>query len=281
MVFPARLRRPFRLLPALVLALSLAACGDDSAGPPPDADGDGVADTDDAFPNDPSESADTDRDGLGDNADPTPAGTAENRLNGTFTGGAAKAVAITWYAADGMEDVGEVYHTELDEGCGTNWYPQGTLCDAAPGQHSPDLSTRSDQDTGATWDNDFAGGTGVLVVDACSDGSCAAVDFNRARIFQMYSDGKTTHLRISTHPERGDTPPAWNDAGWRTITGFETIGAGTDQDGDGLVVLDPTVLGVVPSVTRYVKIEARNDGTLEDEGYIEVRCVKLFSVPLS
>lgn len=35
----------------------------------PDTDGDGVIDDDDAFPNDPAESADSDNDGVGDNAD--------------------------------------------------------------------------------------------------------------------------------------------------------------------------------------------------------------------
>ena len=39
---------------------------------PSDIDGDGVADTEDAFPNDPSESADDDNDGVGNNADYAP-----------------------------------------------------------------------------------------------------------------------------------------------------------------------------------------------------------------
>jgi hypothetical protein len=38
----------------------------------PDADSDGVADADDAFPNDPNESVDTDGDGVGDNSDAFP-----------------------------------------------------------------------------------------------------------------------------------------------------------------------------------------------------------------
>ena len=50
--------------------------GGDDAPPamemPPDADGDGVADADDAFPNDPTESADSDGDGVGNNADAFP-----------------------------------------------------------------------------------------------------------------------------------------------------------------------------------------------------------------
>jgi len=37
---------------------------------PPDSDGDGVPDDEDAFPNDPNESVDTDGDGIGNNADP-------------------------------------------------------------------------------------------------------------------------------------------------------------------------------------------------------------------
>jgi len=36
---------------------------------PPDTDHDGVPDEDDAFPNDPTESVDTDSDGIGNNAD--------------------------------------------------------------------------------------------------------------------------------------------------------------------------------------------------------------------
>ena len=39
---------------------------------PVDSDGDGVADEDDAFPNDASESVDSDGDGVGDNADYAP-----------------------------------------------------------------------------------------------------------------------------------------------------------------------------------------------------------------
>ena len=53
-----------------------AAIGSDIRGlafiPPPDSDGDGVPDSEDDFPNDPSETIDTDGDGVGDNADAYP-----------------------------------------------------------------------------------------------------------------------------------------------------------------------------------------------------------------
>ena len=44
------------------------------ADPAVDSDGDGVIDSEDAFPNDPTESVDSDGDGIGDNSDPTPNG---------------------------------------------------------------------------------------------------------------------------------------------------------------------------------------------------------------
>lgn len=50
-----------------------ARCTEAEVPPPqPDADGDGVPDIDDAFPNDPNESVDSDGDGIGDNADVAP-----------------------------------------------------------------------------------------------------------------------------------------------------------------------------------------------------------------
>ena len=63
-----------------LMALSLAACGSDDASETStttpvaavDTDGDGVADSADAFPNDATETVDTDGDGIGDNADAYP-----------------------------------------------------------------------------------------------------------------------------------------------------------------------------------------------------------------
>lgn len=62
----------------LSLIVLLSACGGggnvviDSRPQVVDTDNDGVADGNDAFPNDPTETADTDSDGVGDNSDPFP-----------------------------------------------------------------------------------------------------------------------------------------------------------------------------------------------------------------
>ena len=72
----------FKILVAAFLGLTLTACGGGGGGssaPPPaveaapaDSDGDGVADDEDAFPDDADETADSDGDGVGDNADVFP-----------------------------------------------------------------------------------------------------------------------------------------------------------------------------------------------------------------
>jgi hypothetical protein len=211
-----------------------------------------------------------------------------NVLNGTFTGGHAAPVEITAVMQGGEEDRAYVYDDELEADCENAWAPSGPLCDEAPDTHSRTRSATYHEDIGATWyaaddDDSAALVTGVLVVDACSDGACAWIRFDEARVFQMFSDGKLTHLRLSIHPETGGTPPSFADADWTPITGFEPIGAGQEigeidvDESFRHVVASPTALALDEVFeTRYVKIEARNDGSLGDEYYTELRSLKLF-----
>ena len=96
---------------ALFMLTGLAACSsDDGYTPPPpvvddtppDTDGDGVADDDDAFPEDPNESQDSDGDGVGDNGDNCPenenAGQEDSDVNGA--GDACDAMPLV-YSAEG------------------------------------------------------------------------------------------------------------------------------------------------------------------------------------
>ena len=96
---------------ALFMLTGLAACSsdDDYTPPPPvvddtptDTDGDGVADDDDAFPEDPNESQDSDGDGVGDNGDNCPenenAAQEDSDVNGA--GDACDAMPLV-YSAEG------------------------------------------------------------------------------------------------------------------------------------------------------------------------------------
>ncbi len=274
---------------SLFLFALLSACGTtnptDSGDPAHtggDTDTSGDTDTADTG-SDTADTADTalvdaDGDGLPDADDPTPNGSALNQLNGTFTGGAASVVAIHAYLTlDGTEYPDYVYNDDLSLGCtDAYWAPQHPLCDESPTTDDPDISSKSSGSSGATWQGS-TDITGVLVIDACADESCVAIDFMEAHIFQMFSDGKTTSVRISSHPDLGANAPAWNDTGWTPIGDFEAIGAGTDIDGTGLTVGSPTVLSSdTATLTRYLRIEARNDGSLGSGSYTELRAVKLF-----
>ncbi len=203
-------------------------------------------------------------------------GVQVNRLNGAFTAGQAQVVAIAAIDGTGADYPAAIYQSDLTQGPAASWHPQGSLCDEAPTVGSPTQSTKQQRNGGATWrakDGNQGEVTGILVIDAG-----AAIDINEARVFQMFSDGKTTGIRLSVHTEFGATPPARTDAGWQTLTGgFVAVGAGSDPRGDGSLVEDPTVIPISPArSTRYLRVEVKNDGTHGNPGYIELRCVKLF-----
>ena len=118
-------RKLLATIAAFLFIVGLAACSssDDYTPPPPppvvddtppDSDGDGVADDDDAFPDDPDESVDTDGDGVGDNGDNCPesenAGQEDSDANGA--GDACDAMPLVYSAAgnlDGGSDNGVSY----------------------------------------------------------------------------------------------------------------------------------------------------------------------------
>ncbi len=205
-----------------------------------------------------------------------PAPDPVNVLNGTSSGGAALVALITAYDGTGTENLTYVYENDMTADCTLEWNPQGSLCNVDPTSDDMNLSTKMDADSGATWDNEAPSVTGVLIIDACSDGSCTSIDFSEARIFQMFSDGEITHAQLAVHPETGDTAPAWDDAGWTVISdGFEIVGMGATAD-DGLTVSDPTVIELGSQDSRYVRVEARNDGTRDFPDYVELRSIKLF-----
>ncbi len=203
------------------------------------------------------------------------AGYGPNLANGVATGGTAIPVQVAAY--------GGGYVWNFNNGtCADAWQLVGTLCDESPTTHSPTISSKTITHSGATWSSV---GTGVLVVDLGVPRT-----FNLVHVFQMFSDGKITHFRISTHPAGGPSRPDWQDAGWTPLNGFDLIGPGQAR---GNQVIAPTAIQLPATTSRYVKVEARNDGRYDDaryedpscedegceeEGWTELRAFKLFLI---
>ncbi len=186
-----------------------------------------------------------------------------NLANGILTGGTAVPVQQAVYGG------GNLYRpNSLNEPCSARWYPNGTLCDELPTTHNPTISTKNTH-SGATYSRTQGTSTGVLVVDLG-----AVQVFNQVNVFQMFSDGKTTHFCMSTHPETGAIPPDWQDTGWIALNGFDLIGPGANLGGS---VTNPTVIPLVLATSRYVMVEVQNDGRYGSSSWTELRAFKLFN----
>ena len=124
---------------------------------------------------------------------------------------------------------------------------------------------------GSTWSTGSSASAipaGELVVDMQVVRTLA-----RFVVFQMFSDGKTTHAYFYSHPSTSATAPANTDAGW-VLVGGGAIGVGATS---GSVVTSPTTFTMTPFTSRYIKLRAQNDGTQLNPSYIELKGVKAFS----
>ncbi len=125
---------------------------------------------------------------------------------------------------------------------------------------------------GSTWSTGSSASAipaGELVVDMQQVRTLA-----RFVVFQMFSDGKTTHAYFYSHPSTSATPPTNTDAGW-VLRGGGAVGAGATNA--STTVTSPTTFTMTPFTSRYIKIRAQNDGTLLSPSYIELKGVKAFS----
>lgn len=189
-------------------------------------------------------------------------GSSPNLMRSASTGGTASVVAI------GSLNGASQYGSGLGSSCSDYWTPYGTLCDETPNTNSQTISTKTNTHSGATWNN-VTNGIGVMVVDLGS-----VQTFNMAQLYQMFSDGKTTSFQGFYHSSTSSTPPAYNDPSWTSMFSETAVGAGVLS---GNNVSSPTSVTFTPVTARYVRFYFKNNGTLGNGGYIEVRSVKLFN----
>ena len=187
-----------------------------------------------------------------------------NLMRGITSGGTASVVG--WAGINGaLQYAG----TSIGSNCSENWRPLGTLCDEAPNTNSQTISTKTNNNSGATWSSAGGAGIGVLVVDLGSVNS-----FNLAKVFQMFSDGKTTSIQGFYHPNTTSTAPHYNDAGWIQMFPETAVGAGVLS---GNNVSSPTSVVFAPTSSRYVRFYLKNNGSLGNGTWIETRSIKLFN----
>ncbi len=150
------------------------------------------------------------------------AGGETNVLKSIHSGGSARVVKYNAYNS------ARVYsNDDLSMDCSGSWYPQGSLCDEDLTADSKIVSSKSNSASGATWPTDSADGTGVLVIDMGS-----VQNLSELRVFQMFSDGKTTQIHFAYHPESSGTSPEWNDDGWLNFDGTSAV-VGVEEGSSG------------------------------------------------
>ena len=233
-----------------------------------DSDDDGVPDSQDAFPLDPEETLDTDKDGTGNNAD-------EDDDNDGMPDTWELAYGLNPLIDDGSED------PDRDEVSNINEYNKGTEPDyhednfepdppelLLPSDHeivglTPDLETMDFSDPN---DNDAHHKTQWNIIQA-EDGLCvfdvtASKSLTSITVPKQVLDEDTAYIWKVRFFDNHDTPSDWSEAGY-----FKTDFQTHDSDGNGVPdhqeVEGPTDLdgdGTLDSDQTDIKCVSVNDG---------------------
>jgi hypothetical protein len=162
------------------------------------------------------------------------------------------------------------YQSDLNMWTGS-WQAPQALYDREVYQDSPDYWYHTSAHEGSTWYNNSSG-YGILIVDLNQIRT-----INTFRVFQMFSDVKTTGIRIFRNTVyTGSTIPDSGADGWEEVTaGLTTMGIGTDN---GTYISNPTDISVSDFQTRYIMMQVYNNGELGNNTYIELKGIKAFYV---
>jgi len=206
---------------------------DSNSAPNDDNDGDGVADINDAFPNDATESVDTDGDGTGDNTDIFPNDASET----------------TDSDGDGMGDNADVFPNDVSETTDTDLDGMGDNADVFPN----DASETTDTDLDGTGDNaDFAPDDASETTDSDGDGmgdnadafpndgsETTDTDFDGTGDNADFAPDDASETTDSDGDGMGDNADVFpNDGSETTDTDGDKIGNNTDNDDDNDGIID-------------------------------------------
>ncbi|MBK7702678.1 MAG: formylglycine-generating enzyme family protein [bacterium] len=160
--------------------------------------------------------------------------------------------------------------TDLDQWTG-NWQAPQAIYDQGSFVNDSEYWSSGEDGScaGSTWMMPTPGvGYGILVVDLQQIRT-----ITHASVFQMFCDGKTSHIALAAHPSTVSTPPDAFDPGWTVFLPPSAVGPGENH---GSYVSAPARFEMNAS-TRYVKIMAYNDGSLGGPSFIELKGIKLYA----
>lgn len=167
---------------------------------------------------------------------------------------------------DGVENAATVNASK----CAASWDWYQILCDPSGATNELGRVYKSNTNVGITFNTDNIGTIrGYVVIDLG-----AVRNFTTLRIFQMFSDGKTTDARLSVSSNTSGTFPTVSDGSWSTVVPRTGIGAG--QNSGGGYTACPTILDFGAHSGRYILLEFWNAGQFGNPSWVEVGAAKLF-----
>lgn len=147
------------------------------------------------------------------------------------------------------------------------WNIAGLIMNGTTNRNSTGRSTDKSSSNATTWSNS-GGGKRYVIVDLGAERT-----FNKAYGYQTFSDGRTTHLGMAYAPAgvsytASDSRLTYSSASWITIFSDKLMTDATS--GYNLEQI------FSPVTTRYIRVDAANDGRYGQNGYIEIYNVKVF-----
>jgi len=157
-----------------------------------------------------------------------------------------------------------------------NWCNNGCIVDQCPGTKY--ISPRSNYNAGSTWTSSAeTNGYGSLIIDIT--GESMKYKIERFLLFQMKSDGCTSHFKLYFHKSSDAIPDHLNEEwiplqkDWVKMGKYEEIG----YENFANTCICTMIYDIKPITTRYLKVVVKNDGTHGSPSYIELRQIKAYS----
>eukprot|EP00698_Gefionella_okellyi_P024372 TRINITY_DN8573_c0_g1_i1.p1 TRINITY_DN8573_c0_g1~~TRINITY_DN8573_c0_g1_i1.p1 ORF type:complete len:468 (-),score=51.35 TRINITY_DN8573_c0_g1_i1:56-1327(-) len=171
----------------------------------------------------------------------------------------------------GMGEGCRPYNENLEE-FGGSWLPSHGIWDQPPFTDDEDVFSSPKRVNGSTWvKGTNPANCGLLVVDMLKPRRIGMFS-----AFQMYSDGKCTHMEIFAHPRLSEPCPQPTDPEWYSVGAEQVMNHPLEDDLPEQAVSPAHKWTVTPFTSRYLRINARNDGRYGDGYYIEFKGLKAF-----